>query len=160
MKGNNFSLKNVIKHDYITNTSLACVIIMGVFLLEMYFIGYIFSKRDGLILVPPENRLFYYWAFCGMGLIGLLCFVCRTNTIKSYFNSGIEVKGVITELGHGLRSSGRIIFKYNIEWKEYHKTVSIHTTKITSVLKKDDEITVLVRPEKHSKAIIKDIFVA
>jgi hypothetical protein len=80
--------------------------------------------------------------------------------MKSYFNSGIEVKGVISELKHGSRNSCRIAFKYNIEWKEYRKTMSTSTTKMTSVLKKDDEITVLVRPEKHSKAIIKDIFVA
>ena len=157
MMENSFSLKNVIKHDYISLLSFVCAIIMAVLLLQMYFIGFSFSRGSGLVFVPVEERFLYYCIFGGIGLIGLLCFISRINIIKGYFNSGIKVKGIISELMYW-RDRGKITFIYNIEGKEYQKTIAIHTTKMTASLGKNDEIIALVRTDNHSKAIIKDIF--
>jgi hypothetical protein len=156
----NYSVKKIIGHDYITLLSLICFAITGALLVEMYFFGYFVSKRLlELVYVPMEDRFIYFCILGGFACIGLVGFMVRMNIIKNYFMSGVKIKGVITELTYW-RDRGRITFKYTIEGQEYHRKIMIHTTKETSNLGKDDEITVLVKPENHSKAIIMDIFVS
>jgi hypothetical protein len=124
----------------------------------MYFFGYFVSKRLlELVYVPVEDRFVYYGIFGGFACIGLVCFIARMNSIKNYFISGVNIKGIITELKYW-RDRGTIRFKYTYEGQEYHRKIMIHTTSETSNLGKGDEVNVLVKPENHSKAIIMDIF--
>jgi hypothetical protein len=153
-----YSLKKIISHDFIALAAFICVVIGMVFSLEVYFIGYMFSRRTfSFELLPFEERFLYVYVFCGIALIGFLCFIIRLNIIKSFFNFGIEVKGIILELSYW-RDRGKILYRYNIEGQEYRKQAAIHITKTTSNLGKDDEVSVLVKPENHSKAIILDLF--
>jgi hypothetical protein len=154
----NYSVKKIISHDYITLVSLICFIITAGLLAEMYFFGYFVSKRLlELVYVPMEDRFIYYCIFGGFACIGLVCFILRMNSIKSYFITGINIKGIITELKYW-RDRGTIMFKYTFEGKEYHRKIMIHITKKTSNLGKNDEVNILVKPVNHSKAIIMDIF--
>jgi hypothetical protein len=156
--GHKYSVKKIIGHDYITLVALIAFVIAAAISLEVYFIGYMFSKRTFEIqFIPIVERLFYIYIFGSIALIGMICFMVRINIIKNYFNIGTEVKGVIVELSYW-RDRGKIIYEYSIEGREYRRKLAIHITKVTSNLGKNDEIKVLVKPENHSKAIIKDIF--
>ena len=156
---NRCSTKKIISHDYISLMAFIVFVVMAAISLEVYFIGYMVSKRTFSIqLIPFEERLFYVYILGGIALIGLLRFTVRMNIIKNFFGTGIEVKGKILELRYW-RDRGTIIYAYSIEGQEYRKKLVIHITKETSNLGKDDEIRILVKPENHSKAIIKDIFV-
>jgi len=153
-----YSIKKIISHDYATMLSFICFVIMAVFMAEIYFVGYSFSKRGlEFVNVPVEERFSYCCILGGLCLIGLIGFVLRINIIKSYFRNGIEAKGTITELMYW-RDRGRITFRYGMEGNEYVGNLPIHTTKATANLGKNDEVKVLVKPENHKKAIIMDIF--
>jgi hypothetical protein len=155
---NRYSLKKVISHDYITLLAFIAFVMMIAVSLEIYFFGYMVSKRTFSIeLIPFEERLLYIYVCGSLALAGFICFIARVSTIKSYFGSGIEVKGKILELRYW-RDRGTIIYTYSIEGQEYRKRLGIHVTKETSNLGKDDEVIILVKPENHSKSIIKDIF--
>jgi energy-coupling factor transporter transmembrane protein EcfT len=156
--GHKYSVKKIIGHDYITLVAFIAFVIVAAISLEIYFIGYMFSKRTFEIqFIPIAERLFYIYIFGSMTLIGMICFIVRINIIKNYFDVGIEVKGIIVELSYW-RDRGKIIYEYSIEGQEYRRKLAMHITKVTSNLGKNDEIRVLVKPENHSKAIIKDIF--
>jgi len=155
---NRYSVKKIISHDYITLMAFIAFVVMIAISLEVYFIGYMVSRRTFSIqLIPFEERLFYVYIFGGIALVGLICFIARMNIIKNYFGTGIEVKGKILELKYW-RDRGTIIYAYSFEGQEYRKKLAIHITKETSNLGKGDELKILVKPENHSKAIIKDIF--
>ena len=158
MEERKYSIKKIISHDYATLLSFICFVIMAVFLAEIYFIGYSFSKRSfELVYIPAEERFLSYYIFGSFCLIELVGFILRMNIIKSYFRNGIVVKGTITELMYW-RDRGRITFKYNMEGSEHIGNLTIHTTKATANLGKNDEVKVLVKQENHKKAIIMDIF--
>jgi hypothetical protein len=155
---NRYSVKKIINHDYKTLLAFITFVVMIAIALEVYFIGYMVSRRTFSIqLIPFEERLLYVYIFGGIALVGLICFIARMNIIKNYFGAGIEVKGKILELRYW-RDRGKIMYAYSIEGQEYRKQLTIHITKETSNLGKDDEVKILVRPENHSKSIIKDIF--
>jgi len=153
---NRYSVKKILSRDHITLTAFITFVVTIVISLEVYFIGYVITKHS-IQLVPFEERLFYVYIFGGIAFVSLVCFIARMYIIKSYFGTGIEVKGKILELRYW-RDRGAIIFAYSFEGQEYRKQLAIHITKATSNLGKDDEVRILVKPENHSKAIIKDIF--
>jgi len=153
-----YSIKKIISHDYAALLSFICFVIMAALLVEIYFIGYSFSKRGfELVYIPAEDRFLLYCIYGSFCLIGLVGFILRMNVIKSYFRNGIEVKGTIIELMYW-RDRGRITFKYSMEGSEHIGNLAIHTTKATANLGKNDEVRVLVKQENHRKAIIMDIF--
>jgi len=155
---NKYSVKKIISHDYVTLLAFIVFVVMIAISLEVYFIGYMVSRRTFSIqLIPFEERLFYVYILGGIALAGLICFIVRMNIIKNYFSTGIEVKGKILELKYW-RDRGTIIYAYSFEGQEYRKQLGIHITKETSNLGKDDEVKILVKQENHSKSIIKDIF--
>jgi hypothetical protein len=158
MAKHNYSVKKIISHDYVTMASLIGFVIMAGFLAEMYFAGYFFSKRGlSFVFVPPDERFLHYCILGGLALIAAVCFILRMNAIKSYFEAGIKANGLIMELRYW-RDRGTIIYKYAVNGQEYCGKMAIHITRETSNLGKGDKITVLVKPENHSKAIIMDIF--
>ena len=157
---NRCSTRKIISHDPVAMTAFITFVVMSVISLEVYFVGYMVSRRTlSIHLIPFEKRLFFVYIYGGIALVGLICFIARMNIIKDYFITGIEVKGTILKLNRWF-DRGTIIYAYSIEGREYRKQLGIYNiTKKTSNLGKDDEIKILVKPENHSKAIIKDIFV-
>jgi len=150
-----YSVKKIIIYDLFA--FWAFIVLMIAILLEIRF-GYILFLQitSEPQIIPVEN--IKYCIFIGIAaLIVMICFIERMNTIKSYFNTGTEVKGKII----GLRSDKlyiHITYDYSIKEQYYKRELSTLMTKTTSNLKNYSEIKVLVKPENYSKAIIKDIF--
>jgi hypothetical protein len=157
---NRCSVKKIISHDYITLTAFIAFVVMIAISLEVYFMGYMVSRRTlSMHLIPFEERLLYVYIYGGIALVGLICFIARIHIIKNYFDTGIEVKGTILKVNYW-RDRGTIMYAYSIEGQEYHKQLGIYNiTKEKSNLGKDDEVKILVKPENHSKSIIKNIFI-
>ena len=159
MTENKYSVKKIISHDYITLCAFITLIVTAAISLEVYFFGYMISTSPlSIELLLFEERLLYVYVSGGLALLGLICFIVRMNIIKNLFSTGIEVKGKIVELKYW-RDRGIVTYVYFIEGQEYCKHLRIHITKETSNLGKDDEVQILVRPENHSKSIIKDLFI-
>jgi hypothetical protein len=104
------------------------------------------------------NSSGFMWVAIGMFLLGLFGFIVRYISIVSLYNSGIEAKAVISEVGF-FRDRGYIKYIYSFENKKYASQLSVMKNKTTASYQIGEEIEVIVDRENPKKSLIKRLIV-
>lgn len=110
---------------------------------------------DTFIAANPTGNL--VWILAGVLLISLLGLMLRYVSIVSLYNSGLEAKATISEVGF-FRDRGYIKYIYPYEKKKYASKMRVMKNKTTLQYQIGDEVDVIVDRENPKKAIIKNLF--
>ena len=98
------------------------------------------------------------WVSLGIFLLGLLGVAYRYISIVSLYNSGLETRATVSEVGF-FRDRGYIKYIYPYENKKYASYMTVMKNKTTTRYQIGAEIEVIVDRENPKKSIIKDLFV-
>ena|SRR5688572_15333639 len=100
----------------------------------------------------------FTWIAIGMFLLAFLSLGIRFISIISLYNSGIEAKAIINEIGF-FRDRGYIKYIYSIDNKKYASRTAVMKNKSTTKYQIGDEVDVLISRENPKKSLIKELFV-
>jgi len=153
----NYSIKKAIKNDMFMLFPLIGFVIFLLVGLESYFLGYMFTKRQGLFVLDNSLRLTIGLIFTSVAIILLVLFFFRLKLINSYFINGHQLIGKIIKIEY-FKDRGYIHYEYKVLGKNYKGKVFIHQTKETMQYKTNDEVNILVNVNKNSRSIIKTMY--
>jgi hypothetical protein len=120
-----------------------CLIAAGMYIYDTFFNGN-----------PTQN---FTWFAVGILVLGLLGLAWRYISIVSLYNSGLETRATVSEVGF-FRDRGYIKYIYPYENKKYASHMTVMKNKMTTCYQIGDEIVVLVDRENPKKSMIKDLF--
>ncbi|GMO13362.1 MAG: hypothetical protein Ta2A_24140 [Treponemataceae bacterium] len=93
-----YSLVKIAKNDPNILICIVAAFVCIIWGLEIYFIGYALSKREGLHLVAQADRFgeaLFWWALAAVAFVYA---AYRFSLVTSLFESGIECAGVIDKI--------------------------------------------------------------
>lgn len=138
------SILKVIWNDYWAFISvMVCLIAVGMYLYDTFFSQ---TLTQG-----------FTWFSLGIFVLGLLGLAWRYVSIVSLYNSGLEAKATVSEVGF-FRDRGYIKYIYPYENKKYASHMSVMKNKTTARYQVGHEVDVLVDRENPRKSLIKDLF--
>ena len=138
------SLWKIIWIDYWAFVSIMlCLIAAGMYVYETFL-----SK------VPAQSITWVALGVFGLGLLGL---AWRYVSIVSLYNSGLEARATVSEVGF-FRDRGYIKYIYPYENKKYASHMTVMKNRTTTRYQVGQEIEVMVDRENPKKSIIKDLF--
>jgi hypothetical protein len=138
------SLWKIIWIDYWAFVSTVfCLIAAGMYVYDTYF------KETS-----TRNFIWFVLGTLGIGLLGL---AWRYISIVSLYNSGLETKATVSEIGF-FRDRGYIKYIYPYENKKYASRMTVMKNKLTTRYRIGSEIEVIVDRENPKKSVIKDLF--
>ncbi|HLO15092.1 MAG TPA: DUF3592 domain-containing protein [Anaerolineales bacterium] len=130
--------------DYWAFISAAfCLVAMGIYIYHLFLSGN-----------PTHN---FIGVALGIFVLGLLGMAWRYISIVSLYNSGLETKGTISEIGF-FRDRGYIKYIYPYENRKYAGHVTVMKNRTTTRYKIGNEIEVIVDRENPKKSLIKDLY--
>ena len=139
------SLLKIIWIDYWAFVStIFCLVAAGMYVYDTFF------KETS-----AQNLTWFALAIFGAGLLGL---AWRYISIVSLYNSGLETKATVSEIGF-FRDRGYIKYIYPYENKKYASRMTVMKNKLTTRYRIGSEIEVIVDRENPKKSIIKDLFI-
>jgi len=110
---------------------------------------------DALIAENPSQG--FRWIAIGMFLLAFLVLAARFISIISLYNSGIETKAIINEIGF-FRDRGYIKYIYSLDNKKYASRIAVMKNKSSTKYQIGDEVDVIVSRENPKKSLIKELF--
>lgn len=138
------SILKIIWIDYWAFVSaFICLIAIGMYAYET------FLSRD-----PAQSIT---WVALGVLVLGLLGLAWRCLSIVSLYNSGLEAKATVSEVGF-FRDRGYIKYIYPYENKKYASHMTVMKNQTTARYQVGNEIEVIVDRENPKKSMIKDLF--
>ena len=138
------SLLKIIWIDYWAFVSAAlCLVAAGMALYNTFL-----SKA------PAPSMMWFAFGMFGLGLWGV---ALRYISIISLYNSGLETKATVSEVGF-FRDRGYIKYIYPYENKKYASQMAVMKNGTTTRYQMGDEIEVIVDRENPKKSLIKDLF--
>ena len=97
------------------------------------------------------------WLAAGFFGLGLLGVALRYVSIVTLYNSGLEAKATVSEVGF-FRDRGYIKYIYPYENKKYASHMTVMKNGTTTRYQVGNEIEVIVDRENPKKSLIKDLF--
>ena len=138
------SLVKIIWIDYWAFISTVfCFIAAGMYVYDVFF-----QEKSA------QNFTWFAVGIFGLGLLGL---AWRYISIVSLYNSGLETKATVSEVGF-FRDRGYIRYIYPYENKKYASHMTVMKNKRTTRYRIGNEIEVIVDRENPKKSMIKDLF--
>ena len=138
------SLLRIIWIDYWAFVSaFFCLIAAGMFIYDTF-----------LSRTTTQNIL---WVSLGLLILGMLGFAGRYVSIVSLYNSGLEARATISEVGF-FRDRGYIKYIYPYENRKYASRMTVMKNRRTTRYQVGDEIEVLIDRENPKKSMIKNLF--
>ena len=98
------------------------------------------------------------WITLGLLTLALFGLASRYISIVSLYNSGLEAKATISDIGF-FRDRGYIKYIYTFENRKYASQMTVMKNRITTQYRIGNEIEVMVDRENPKKSIIRDLFV-
>lgn len=139
------SIVKIFWNDYWSFLSTTfCVVAIGFYLYDIFVVTNSISN--------------FKWIAIGMFLLGLFGVMTRFISIISLYNSGIETKATVSEIGF-FRDRGYIKYIYSFENKKYASQMSVMKNKTTIKHQVGQEINVIVDRENPKKSLILDLFI-
>lgn len=139
------SIVKIFWNDYWSFLSTTfCVVAIGFYLYDIFVVTNSVSN--------------FKWIAIGMFLLGLFGVMTRFISIISLYNSGIETKATVSEIGF-FRDRGYIKYIYSFENKKYASQMSVMKNKTTIKHQVGQEINVIVDRENPQKSLILDLFI-
>lgn len=139
------SIVKIFWNDYWSFLSTTfCVVAIGFYLYDIFVVTNSVSN--------------FKWIAIGMFLLGLFGVMTRFISIISLYNSGIETKATVSEIGF-FRDRGYIKYIYSFENKKYASQMSVMKNKTTIKHQVGQEINVIVDRENPKKSLILDLFI-
>ena len=138
------SILKIIWIDYVSFLSTAlCLMAIGLYVYDRFIKGNISQS--------------FAWITLGIFILGLFGLAWRYISIVSLYNSGLEAKANVSEVGF-FRDRGSIKYIYSYEGQRYAGHMTVMKNKSTSCYQIGDEIVVIVDREKSKKSLIKELF--
>lgn len=138
------SLIKIIWIDYWAFVStIACFVAPWMYVYDIFFHG--------------NSAQTLSWVTFGIFGVGLLGLALRYISLVSLYNSGLETKATISEVGF-FRDRGYIKYIYPYENKKYSSHMTVMKNKLTTHYQIGDEIDVIVDRENPKKSMIKNLF--
>lgn len=152
------STGRILKNDY---SSLLMLMFIGVTWILAIAGGYFgfMPQRRGARLVEIDSSMaaiMIVLAVVVTILFGSLASK-RISGIKQVFRSGPEVKGRIQDIAF-VKDRGRVEYEYEYNGQTYQAGNAIWKNKETRQLQAGDKITVIVDPDKPSRAFIASLY--
>lgn len=97
------------------------------------------------------------WVALGVLALGLWGVALRYISIVSLYNSGLETKATVSEVGF-FRDRGYIKYIYPYENRKYASRMTVMKNGMTTRYEIGNEIEVIVDRENPRKSLIKDLF--
>lgn len=139
------SILKIIWIDYLAFLSaVSCLVAVG---MQFYDV---FLRED-----PAGSFTWVAWAILLSGIVGV---GLRYVSIVSLYNSGLEARGTVSEVGF-FRDRGYIKYIYPYENKRYAGRLIVMKNRMTTRYQTGSEVDVIVDRENPKKSIIKDLFV-
>ncbi len=95
----------------------------------------------------------FIWIAVALTVIGIPALVWRISLIRSVFERGVAVDGVITDVGF-YRDRGRVEFQYTYEERVLHGGNALHRNARTRRLIAGQAVMVVVDTEKPERAFL------
>jgi hypothetical protein len=99
----------------------------------------------------------FTWVSLGIFVLGLVGLAVRYVSIVSLYNSGLETKATVSDVGF-FRDRGYIKYIYPYENKKYASQMTVMKNKTSTRYQIGNEIEVIVDRENPKKSMIKDLF--
>jgi hypothetical protein len=139
------SILKIIWIDYWAFISgMFCLVAVGMYVYDTFFGGN-----------PTQS---FTWLSLGIFILGLLGLAWRYVSLVSLYNSGLETKATVSEVGF-FRDRGYIKYIYPYENKKYASRMTVMKNKTTICYQVGTQIEVIVDRENPKKSMIKDLFV-
>ena len=123
--------------------AVVCLMAVGMYLYDTFF------------HTSPIQK--FLWSAVGVLVLGLLGLAGRYVSIVSLYNSGLETKATVSEVGF-FRDRGYIKYIYPYENRKYASHMTVMKNKTTTRYRMGNEVVVIVDRENPKKSMIKDLF--
>lgn len=138
------SILKIIWIDYWAFVSaISCLVAAGLYVYDTFFQSN-----------PASSFTWVTFGIFGLGLLGL---GWRYISIVTLYNSGLEARATISEVGF-FRDRGYIKYIYPYENMKYASHMTVMKNKTTTRYQIGNEIDVIVDRENPKKSMIKDLF--
>lgn len=151
-------ISRILKNDYTASMMLIMIAVMwGLLLVGSYF-GSLPGRRGSTLDFTGENLTSFIILNAVITLVcGVWAYV-RISTIRRVINAGSEVTGVILGIGFA-KDRGRVEYQYEHEGQTYRAGNAIKKNAQTSQLLPGTSISLMVDPQKPSRAFITNLYV-
>jgi hypothetical protein len=140
------SIERIFWTDHTTATSTIAVVVAWGFYLFDKFIQKLLAENNLLYIALPIT------------LVGISLMIWRIRLIKSAFEDGREVTGIIETVSF-YRDRGRISYIYSFDGNRYRSVNSVMKHRITSGLQQGQEVAIMANNDNPKIAFIRDIYV-
>ena len=139
------SILKIIWIDYWAFISaMLCLVAVGMYVYDTFFSGN-----------PTQS---FTWLSLGIFILGLLGLAWRYVSLVSLYNSGLEAKATVSEVGF-FRDRSYIKYIYPYENQKYASHMTVMKNKTTIRYQVGTQMEVMVDRENPKKSMIKDLFV-
>ncbi len=152
------SVGRIVWTDYWAFLGVVLILVGMVTYPAIVYLGIVPQARGVDPLMGEAGAPFFFWfalAAVGVGIPGLFW---RISTIRSVFEQGVRVDGVVTSVWF-YKDRGRADFQYSHEGTVYQGGNPLHKTARTKALWEGESVTLVVDPQRPTRAFIEHLYV-
>lgn len=111
-----------------------------------------------LQILQQESSPGSLYVAIALTLLSLTVVAWRYQTILAFFEDGVQALAIITEIWV-YRGRGRIEYTYSCQGRKYTAGNDVQPNQLTGAFEVGEQVTILVDPNDHQRAIIRDLYV-
>ena len=156
-KSYTFSIFRVIWIDYPAFNAILFPVALWVVTGFLAALDYraVWRQGEAEVISGSTQALFYIAILLSLICVPLV--FLRLKIFWTIWKDGLEIPGKITQTLFQ-RDRGQIFFTYRHKDYEYKARIVVHKTRQTTVLEKDQKVTLVIRPKDPKQVFIRDLY--
>lgn len=160
----NFSIKKIVSTDYASMVFVGMIVVSWLIVAYTEYTGYTINRSFFSVsyveLIPSVASTQSNIEFAvSSSITCAILFLWRFSFFRKMHKNGVEVTGYIDESDPTGRNRSRIEYNYEYEGIKYLRGNAVSSLNLMDLkLGDDNEVTLLVNPNKPKQAIIRDLY--